>query len=53
MAVSCRGDAIMIADHNETKGVLNYIFPEVHVEQVKVMAKNQHLVIGILEQSKN
>ena len=32
--------------------MLNYIFPEVHVEQVKVVVKNQHLVIRILKQSK-
>ena len=29
--------------------MLNYVFPEVYAEQVKVMEKNQYLVIGIFE----
>ena len=52
MAVSCRSEAIMIADHNETKVFQITFFPEMHVEQVEIVAKNQYLKIIILKQSK-
>ena len=45
MAVSGRADAIMIADHNETKAFRITFFPEMHVEQVEIVAKNQNLKI--------
>ena len=53
MAVSCRADVIMIAEHNETKVYGIVFLPEVHKEQVKIVAKNQCLVIIILKQSEN
>ena len=53
MTVSGRADAIMIADHNETKVFLITFFPEMHVEKVEIMVRNQCLVIGILKQSEN
>ena len=53
MAVSCRADVIMIAEHNETKVYGIMFLHEVHEEQVNIVAKNQCLVIGILKQSKN
>ena len=52
MAVSCRSDAIMIAGHNETKAFQITFFPEMHVEQVEIVAKYQYLKIRILKQSK-
>ena len=42
----------MIADHNETKAFQITFFPETHVEQVEIVAKNRYLKIGILKQSK-
>ena len=50
---SCKGNAIMIAEHNETKVYGIMFLPEVHEEQVKIVAKNKCLVIGILKQSEN
>ena len=52
MAVSGRSNAIMIADHNETKVFQIMFFPEMHVEKVVIVAKNQYLKIKILKQSK-
>ena len=52
MAVSCKSEAIMIANHNETKAFRITFFPEMHVAQVEIVAKNQYLKIGILKQSK-
>ena len=52
MVVSCISEAIMIADHNETKAFQITFFPEMHIEQVEIVAKNQYLKIGILKQSK-
>ena len=49
MAVFGRADAIMIVDHNETKAFRIIFFPEMHVEQVEIVAINQCLVIGILK----
>ena len=49
MAVSGRADAIMIVDHNETKAFRIIFFPEMHVEQVEIVVRNQCLVIGILK----
>ena len=48
----CRTDAIMIVDHNETKAFRIIFFPEMHVEQVEIVANNQYLKIKILKQSK-
>ena len=42
----------MIADHNETKAFRITFFPEMHIEQVDIVVKNQYLKIGILKQSK-
>ena len=42
----------MIADHNEIKAFPIIFFPEMHVEQVEIVAKNQYLKIEILKQSK-
>ena len=42
----------MIAYHNETKAFQITFFPEMHVEQVEIVAKNQYLKIEILKQSK-
>ena len=53
MAVSCRADVIMIAEHNETKVYGIMFLPKVHEEQVKIMAKNECLVIRLLRQSEN
>ena len=53
IVVSCREDIIMIAEYNETKvyGIM-FLF-EMYEEQVKIVAKNQCLVIKILKQSEN
>ena len=40
MAVSCRSDAIIITEYNETKAFPITIFLEVHVEQVEIVAEN-------------
>ena len=53
MAVSCRADVIMIAEHNETKVYGIMFLPEVHEEKMNIVAKNQCLVIEILKQSEN
>ena len=42
----------MIADHNETKAFRITFFPEMHIEQVEIVEKNQYLKIRILKQSK-
>ena len=42
----------MIADHNETKAFQITFFPEMHIEQVEIVAKNQYLKIKILKESK-
>ena len=49
MAVFGRADAIMIVDHNDPKVFRITFFPEMHVEQVEIVAKNQYLKIGILK----
>ena len=49
MVVSCRSEAIMIAYHNETKAFQITFFPEMHIEQVEIVVKNQSLKIGILK----
>ena len=53
MAISCRADVIMIEELNKTKVYGIMFLPEVHEEQVKIVAKNQCLVVKILKQSKN
>ena len=53
MAVSCRSEAIMMTDYNETKAFPITVFLEVHVEQVEIAAENQYLKIGILKQNEN
>ena len=52
-AVSCRADIIMIAEYNETKVYGIMFLSEMHEEQVKIVVKNQCLVIKILKQSEN
>ena len=52
MAVSCRSEAIIIADHNERKAFQITFFLEMHIEQVEIVVKNQYLKIRILKQSK-
>ena len=43
MAVSCRSEAIMTANHNEAKAFRIMFFPEVHIEQVEIVAKKSVL----------
>ena len=52
MVVSCRTDVIMIAEHNETKVYGIMFLYEMHEEQVKIVAKNQCLVIEICNRVK-
>ena len=40
MAVSCRSDAIIMTEYNETKVFPITVFLEVHVEQVEIVAEN-------------
>ena len=53
VAVSCIVDIIMIAEYNETKVYGIMFLSEMHEEQVKIVVKNQCLVIGILKHSEN
>ena len=53
MAVSCRADVIMIAEHNETKVYGIMFLSEMHEEQVNIVVKNQCLVIEILKHREN
>ena len=53
MAVSCRSNAIIMTDYNETKVFPIMAFLEVHVEQVQIVAENQYLKIKILKQNEN
>ena len=53
MAVSCRADIIMIVEYNETKVYGIMLLSEMHEEKMKIVVKNQCLVIGILKQSEN
>ena len=46
-------DIIIIAEYNETKVYGIMFLSEMHEEQVKIVAKNQCLVIRILKQSEN
>ena len=40
MAVSCKSDAIIMTDYNETKVFPITVFLEVHIEQVEIVAEN-------------
>ena len=53
MAVSCRADVIMIAEHNKSKVYGITFLPVVHEEKVNIVAKNQCLVIEILKHNEN
>ena len=53
MGVSCRTNIIMIVEYNETKVYGVMFLSEVHEEQVKIVERNQCLVIGMLKQNEN
>ena len=40
MEVSCRTDAMIMIDYNETKVFPIMVFLEVHVEQVEIVVEN-------------
>ena len=46
-------DIIMIAEYNGTKVYGMMFLSEMHEEQVKIVARNQCLIIGILKLSEN
>ena len=43
MAVSCRSEAIIIADHNETKAFSNHVFPEM-VDVSSLLVQNPCMI---------
>ena len=49
VAVSCRAEIIMIVEYNETKVYGIMFLCEVHEEKVKIVVRNQCLVIGMLK----